>query len=311
MAQNKPLVQRVLASSASVAVKAGEIIRNVMKKGDLGTVDKGVDDLQTAADRSAQCCIISNLYKQFPKITIIGEEGPNHCKIDDHYVGIEGDAEILAKECPTQYLDVKDEDIVVWVDPLDGTNEYTKGLLDHVTVLIGIAVNGRAVGGVVHQPYYNFQNNEDTCGRTLWGLVGMGVGGFTPSEPPKDKFIVTTTRSHNSDVVMRCLEAVKPDEVLRVGGAGHKVLLVLEGKAHAYIYPSAGCKKWDTCAPEAILEAAGGKLTDIFGEHYSYNKDVEFPDEHGIVASNGAIDHTNLLQKIPQDVLNKFSKIKN
>lgn len=41
-------------------------------------------------------------------------------------MGIEGDAEILAKECPTQYLDVKDEDIVVWVDPLDGTNEYTK-----------------------------------------------------------------------------------------------------------------------------------------------------------------------------------------
>lgn len=32
------------------------------------------------------------------------------------------------------------------------------GLLDHVTVLIGIASGGKAVGGVIHQPYYNYQN---------------------------------------------------------------------------------------------------------------------------------------------------------
>lgn len=32
------------------------------------------------------------------------------------------------------------------------------GLLDHVTVLIGIASGGKPVGGVIHQPYYNYQN---------------------------------------------------------------------------------------------------------------------------------------------------------
>lgn len=31
------------------------------------------------------------------------------------------------------------------------------GLLDHVTVLIGLAVNGKAVGGVIHQPFYNYE----------------------------------------------------------------------------------------------------------------------------------------------------------
>lgn len=40
----------------------------------------------------------------------------------------------------------------------------------------------------------------------------------------------------------------------------------MEGIADAYIFPSIGCKKWDTCAPEAVLCAAGGQLTDIFGE---------------------------------------------
>ena len=57
---------------------------------------------------------------------------------------------------------------------------------------------------------------------------------------------------------------MKPTEVLKVGGSGHKVLLLIEGKAHAYVFPSPGCKKWDTCAPEAILHALGGKVNDLF-----------------------------------------------
>ena len=35
------------------------------------------------------------------------------------------------------------------------------GLYDHVTVLIGIAVSGTAVAGVIHQPYYNYQAGPD------------------------------------------------------------------------------------------------------------------------------------------------------
>ena len=36
------------------------------------------------------------------------------------------------------------------------------------------------------------------------------------------------------------LEILKPDEVLKVGGAGHKVLLLMEGQAEAYVFPSPG-----------------------------------------------------------------------
>ena len=51
-----------------------------------------------------------------------------------------------------------------------------------------------------------------------------------------------------------------------LGGAGNKVLRVIEGDAHAYVFASPGTKKWDTCAPEAILVAMGGLLTGIFLE---------------------------------------------
>ena len=47
-------------------------------------------------------------------------------------------------------------------------------------------------------------------------------------------------------------------------------MLLLEGKAHVYVFGSPGCKKWDTCAPQAVLEAAGGVLTDIQGNLIPY-----------------------------------------
>lgn len=210
------------------------------------------------------------------------------------------DKDILSKKCPDALNNVNEEDLVVWVDPLDGTSEYTAGFLEHVTVLIGIAVNDCAVGGVIHQPY--FDKGSGVLGRTIWGVKGLGTGGFVPISPPDDKFIITTTRSHSNALVQSALEALKPDEVIRVGGAGYKVLQLLEGKAHAYVFASAGCKKWDTCAPEAVLEAHGGVLTDILGRHYNYNSDVEFANKSGVLAVAKGVDHGSIASKIPQNV---------
>lgn len=51
-------------------------------------------------------------------------------------------------------------------------------------------------------------------------------------------------------------------------------MLLMEGKAHVYVFASPGCKKWDTCAPQAILEAAGGILTDMQGDPIPYHATV-------------------------------------
>lgn len=42
------------------------------------------------------------------------------------------------------------------MDLLD-THFFFTGLLDNVTVLIGIAYEGKAIAGVINQPYYNYQ----------------------------------------------------------------------------------------------------------------------------------------------------------
>ncbi|KGL79711.1 3'(2'),5'-bisphosphate nucleotidase 1, partial [Tinamus guttatus] len=303
------LLMRVVASAYSVAEKAARIVRNIMATGDLGIVEKsGANDLQTKADRLVQMSICASLARKFPKVTIIGEEElPPHDVAeelieDGHY------EEILKKPCPPQYTGIKEEELVIWVDPLDGTKEYTEGLLDHVTVLIGIAYGGKAIAGVINQPYYNYEVlNLLNCLRalrdlkvTIWGVLGMGAFGFELTEAPAGKHIIVTTRSHSSALVNDCITALNPDTVIRVGGAGNKVIQLIEGKASAYVYASPGCKKWDTCAPEAILHAVGGKITDIHGNSFQYNKEVKHMNSAGVLATLRNYDY--YASRIPNTV---------
>lgn len=127
--------------------------------------------------------------------------------------------------------------------------------------------------------------------------------------PPSDKMIITTTRSHGNELINKSVEAFSPDEILRVCGAGNKVLQVIEGKAHAYVFASRGCKKWDTCAPEAILHCLGGKLTDMLGNDLVYNKNSnEFTNELGILASYSNDKHNGYCLKISDDIKEQIVK---
>ncbi|VDP07922.1 unnamed protein product [Soboliphyme baturini] len=136
------------------------------------------------------------------------------------------------------------------------------GILQNATILIGLALKGRPIAGVIHQPFWN---------RTVWGLEGVGTIGVDV-HPLRGRKVIATTRSHGNELMTETLQAMNADEVLKVGGAGYKVLLLLEGKASAYVFASKGCNKWDTCAPEAVLRAAG---TFILKNIYSCN-DVRY-----------------------------------
>ena len=65
-----PLILRLVAASVSISHRAGRIIRDIMKKGELGVVVKGKNDFQTEADRAAQRCIMASLHKQFPNVKV-------------------------------------------------------------------------------------------------------------------------------------------------------------------------------------------------------------------------------------------------
>src|SRR5262249_24303999 len=77
---------------------------------------------------------------------------------------------------------------------------------------------------------------------------------------------------------------------------GVKLSLIAMGVRDLYVNPWPKTKAWDTCAPEAILERAGGKLTDLFGDSIAYDgPDLRHP--RGLVASNGHV-HDEVIARI-------------
>lgn len=80
-----------------------------------------------------------------------------------------------------------------------------------------------------------------------------------------------------------------------------QVLLLIEGKAHAYVFPSKGTKKWDTCAPEALLHAFGGKLTDIHGNPLQYHSTVKHMNSTGVLATYLESVHERYVTNIPKE----------
>merc|ERR1712135_132864 len=266
---SKPVLLNVLASCVNIADEACGVVRKIMASGGLGIIDKGGQkNLQTKAAKAGMS------------------------------------QEVLSKQCPPEYANVTEDQIVVWVDPLDGTAEFTEGLLDHVTCLIGIAVDGKAVAGTISQPFHNYDKEEFKAtkgeARTIWGMLGLGAFGWKRVEPPADRRILITSRSHSNPLVTACVEALSPTSVERQGGAGNKVLQVMFGNADAYVFASKGCKKWDTCAPEAVLCAAGGELTDIHGDKMQYHATVNKQNLGGTIATFK--HHKLIADLVPQHV---------
>ena len=171
---------------------------------------------------------MTSLRKNFPGLAVIGEEKEEEVEKDvpADWLVSEEDAEASGLAVPDEYKGCAVEQFTVWVDPLDGTKEYTEGFLDHVTVLIGIAVGKRAVAGVINQPFFNYERKGEAgaaMGRTLYGIVGSGVRGIEKTPPPAGQRILTTTRSHGTGLINDTAQACKPTDIIRVGGAGHKV----------------------------------------------------------------------------------------
>ena len=48
-----------------------------------------------------------------------------------------------------------EEDMVIWIDPLDGTKGFAEGHLHHITSMIGVSINKKSRIGIIHKPFYN------------------------------------------------------------------------------------------------------------------------------------------------------------
>ncbi|PRQ04410.1 adenosine-3'(2'),5'-bisphosphate nucleotidase [Enhygromyxa salina] len=95
---------------------------------------------------------------------------------------------------------------------------------------------------------------------------------------------------------MKLLE-ITPEQTLRTASTGVKVSMVARGEAEIYAHPTAGTKLWDSAAPQALLHAAGGRLTDMRGDPLVYTG-PEVANDRGLLATARGVDHDALVERL-------------
>ena len=231
-----------LEAATHLAREAGRAVLSYYR----GAIEEVKEDAApvTIADRASDRIIVSGLSALFPGDGILSEESRDS-------------AERLKR--PRVWI----------VDPLDGTREFIDGVPEFA-VMIGLAVGGRAVLGVVYCPATDILYAA-ISGQGAW-VEKSGVRTSLHAEPAGSSLRLVGSRSHPDARLVRIQQALGISDVLPSGSVGVKCALIASGERDLYVHPVPYLKEWDTCAPEVILRAAGGAVCDCVGEPLRYNK---------------------------------------
>lgn len=222
---------------------------------------KAPQDPVTEADRRANALICELLAREFPGVPIVAEESD-----------------------PDTFSKFRESELVFFVDPVDGTREFVERN-GEFAVMIGLVEGARAIASVIDAP---------ARGEVFAGWVGEGAfvlrGGV--EQPIKVSEVsdmrqgrIVGSRSHRGPQLERALARLSPREVLVMGSAGLKGTLVASGVVEAYVAPGYAGQRWDACAADALVTAAGGMLTDTYGDPIDYRA-PSLSNDRGLVCSN-------------------------
>ncbi|CBN78756.1 conserved unknown protein [Ectocarpus siliculosus] len=247
-----------------------------------GLTKEGVEEPVTVADTNSNSVFVNGYRHFFPGVQMLSEETEPE-KADTKLYNPALPAGLRLESNPS--LDLSE--VLVIVDPLDATKEFGEDLLEYVTTMVCVVYQGEPIAGIINQVF-----EEDKP--PVVGVIPLQPGdqgvlfNRAKQDPVGDAaHTVTISRSHTGEggnVVEKYLEG---HQTLLAGGAGYKSLLVLDGKAEAYVHVTA-IKSWDVCAAEAVMKASGGGFSDIEGKQLAYP--MEYDSTHSqALFKNGII----------------------
>ncbi|MEL6710745.1 MAG: 3'(2'),5'-bisphosphate nucleotidase CysQ [Pseudomonadota bacterium] len=253
--------QTLLNDVVNIAQTAGRAILAIYER-DFAVQQKADQSPLTAADLASHQQIIAALSELTPDVPILSEE---------------------SAEVP--YAQRKTWSRYWLVDPLDGTKEFIRRN-GEFTVNIALIEQGRPVLGVVYVP---------TSGVCYAGEVGIGAwkqqrsGERTkiyPALPCEQPLRVVASRSHVSAGLQQMLDQMNEYQLVSMGSS-LKLCQVAEGAADVYPRLGPTCE-WDTAAAQAVVEAAGGQVTDVTGQPLRYNQKDSLLNPHFLVFADQA-----------------------
>ena len=155
------------------------------------------------------------------------------------------------------------------VDPIDGTYDYINDG-DEFTINAGLILNGKAVAGLINVPakkrmFYSFAKGE-TFELKSKKTIKLDCAKNTP----KDSIRVVSYSNKLKPEIEKIHKDMGVTEHVRMKSS-LKFCVIATGEFDGYVAEPRACE-WDIAAGHAILENAGGIVTDFNGNEITYGK---------------------------------------
>ena len=223
--------------------QAGEAIIQVYQTADFGIETKKDDSPVTKADLDAHYLLVDGLAKLTPHIAIVSEEDPA--------------SQIVPQTHHCYWL----------IDPLDGTKEFINRN-GQFTVNLALIEDNSPSFGFVSTP---------TDQTLYWGGKQLGAWRLRDdsikileTQAQQSPKRVVASKSHLNAATLDFITNLGPTTLVQAGSS-LKLLRIAEGEADIYPRLAPTCE-WDTAAAQAVLEGAGGKVTQVNGSPMRYGK---------------------------------------
>jgi myo-inositol-1(or 4)-monophosphatase len=231
---------------------------------------KADDTIVTVADKEINSLVIERIKLTYGDHAVIGEE-ESHANDTKH----------------------------AWVcDPIDGTNPFAMSLAVSVFSLAYV-YDGEPLVGVIYDPFVK---------RLFWASKGKGA--FVNDEPlavstdtfgPGKRMNFDWWANAEFDILpkIRQLSLDTGTYMLSPGSTTHMAALVAQGDFLGSVFCGTKEKCMDIAAAKVIVEEAGGKVTDMFGNDQRYDGDI-----NGAIVSNGVVHEqlVNLMKETKYEI---------
>lgn len=306
-----------------VAVRQAARLCRIVQETHLVSSSKGTDGPVTIADYGAQAILGRAISTAFPDDAVIAEENGGQ------FMSLVADserAEVVKLIADILDTTVTQADVVRWldhghkreaertwvIDPIDGTKGFL-GLRSYV-IAAGFMVDKKPIGGVIGAPAYPGKDSDGLLFHAQGGaafaqpLAGGAVRRIKVSDrtdPAQIRILESYEKSHVSHdrmALVREAAGYQDAELQRIDSM-EKYARIAAGDAELYLrLPRMNSTSpffiWDHAAGTALVQAAGGKVTDIDGSPLDFSQGRGLANK-GIVVTNGHI-HEHVLAALKQ-----------
>ena len=191
----------------------------------------------------------------------------------------------------------------LWVlDPLDGTKDFIQGTQSYAMHL-ALNYKRKPYIGIVLIPekdeLWISYEEKIWCENRDGNIREQNMSETNILE----KMTIVTSKNHRNQKLKDLIEKINFKKTILMGSIGCKVASIIRGESDIYIALSlpgkTAPKDWDFAAPEAILKAAGGSITNIDNEELVYGS-TDLKHSGIIIASNNKKNHKRICSEVKE-----------